>query len=126
MKTFYAPNYVNSDGITKENYFELVKKTWKLYPDIKYTMNITNIDIIGNTAVVETKENADATSVEKVGDANITGYLKSNSLTASSLPDILPPLIKVIILLLNIIIPKPINQYLIAKPKEGFFLKSLI
>jgi len=79
MKTFYAPNYVNSDGITKENYFELVKKTWKLYPDIKYTMNITNIDIIGNTAVVETKENADATSVEKVGDANITGYLKSNS-----------------------------------------------
>lgn len=79
MKRFYASNYVNSDGLTKENYFELVKKTWKLYPDIKYSMSITNIDIIGNTAVVETKENADATSVEKVGDANITGYLKSSS-----------------------------------------------
>ena len=50
-----------------------------MYPDIKYSMNITKISIIGNTAVVEAVEKATASSVEAVGETDITGYLKSYS-----------------------------------------------
>jgi hypothetical protein len=60
-------------------YFDLVKKTWDLYPDIKYSINIDNISIIGNTAVVSVSENASATTTEKVDEIEIRGYLKSTS-----------------------------------------------
>lgn len=79
LKKMYAKNYINADGIDKETYFDLVQKTLKMYPDIKYSMNITKISIIGNTAVVEAVEKATASSVEAVGETDITGYLKSYS-----------------------------------------------
>ena len=60
-------------------YFDLINKTWKLYPDIKYSMNIENISIIGNTAIATVSEYAIATTKEKVDETEITGYLKSNS-----------------------------------------------
>lgn len=79
LKKMYAKNYINADGFDKETYFDLVQKTLKMYPDIKYSMNITKISIIGNTAVVEAVEKATASSVEAVGETDITGYLKSYS-----------------------------------------------
>lgn len=79
LKKMYAKNYINADGFGKETYFDLVQKTLKMYPDIKYSMNITKISIIGNTAVVEAVEKATASSVEAVGETDITGYLKSYS-----------------------------------------------
>lgn len=79
LKKMYANNYVNADGFDKETYFDLVQKTLKMYPDIKYSMDITKISIIGNTAVVEAVEKATASSVEAVGETDITGYLKSYS-----------------------------------------------
>ncbi len=79
LKKVYAENYLNSDGFDKTMYFDLVNKTWKLYPDIKYTMNIDRINIVGNTAIVNVHENATATTTEKVDETEIKGYLKSYS-----------------------------------------------
>ena len=79
LKKAYSDNYLNSDGFDKTMYFDLVNKTWKLYPDIKYTMNIDRINIVGNTAIVTVNENATATTTEKVDETEIKGYLKSYS-----------------------------------------------
>lgn len=79
LKSLYANDYLNADGFDLNMYFELVEKTWKLYPDIKYTIHINNISIIGNTAIVAVTENAKATTTEKVDETEIKGYLKSNS-----------------------------------------------
>ena len=79
LKNMYTKNYINADGFDKETYFDLVQKTLKMYPDIKYAMDITKVSIIGNTAVAEVVETATASSVETVGESEITGYLKSYS-----------------------------------------------
>lgn len=79
LKEYYSNNYMNSDGFDKKTYFELVKKTWDMYPDIKYSIDITDICIVGNTAVVKVQEIANATTTEKVGEIDIKGYLKSTS-----------------------------------------------
>ena len=48
LKRRYAENYINADGLNKELYFDLIKKTWESYPDIKYRINIKNITINPN------------------------------------------------------------------------------
>ena len=79
LKSYYSPNFVNNDGFNFKMYFDLVRKTWKLYPDIKYEINIDNISIFGNTAIVTASETAIATTSEKIEDTEIKGYLKSKS-----------------------------------------------
>lgn len=79
LKTLYTNNYYNADGFDKTMYFDLVKKTWDLYPDIKYTMSIDSVSIVGNTAIASVSESAQATTTEKVDEIEIKGYLKSKS-----------------------------------------------
>lgn len=79
FQKLYADNYINFDGFDKTMYFDLVDKTWKLYPDIKYTMVIDKINIVGNTAIINVRENAIATTTEKLDETEIKGYLKSQS-----------------------------------------------
>lgn len=79
LMSLYSANYINSDGFDKEIYSDLIKKTWDLYPDIKYSITIDNINIIGNTAIVSANERATATTTEKVEEIEIRGYLKSTS-----------------------------------------------
>jgi len=79
LKKVYSNNYLNSDGFDKTIYFDLVNKTWKLYPDIKYVLVVDKIKIVGNTAVVTATETANATTTEKVDETEIKGYLKSYS-----------------------------------------------
>lgn len=79
IKTVYSTKYLNSDGFDREMYFDLIGKTWGLYPDIKYHIDIDNINIVGNTAIVSVTESAKATTTEKVDEIEIKGYLKSTS-----------------------------------------------
>lgn len=79
LKSLYSANYLNADGFDKTMYFDLVDKTWKLYPDIKYSMSIDSINIVGNTAIVSVTEYATASTKEKVDEIEIKGYLKSYS-----------------------------------------------
>lgn len=79
LEALYADNYINADGFDKKIYFELVQKTWNLYPDIKYTMDIKDIKIIGNTAIAYVNEYAYASTTENVEETSIKGKLKSFS-----------------------------------------------
>lgn len=79
LKSLYSDNYVNADGFSKDIYFDLVKKTWGSYPDIKYKMSIKSIDIYENVAVAQVSEYADATTDSVSGLVNERGYLESSS-----------------------------------------------
>lgn len=79
LKAIYADNYVNADGFNKEVYFDLVKKTWESYPDIKYRIEIKGIDIDGNLAVAQVNEYASATTNAKSVMISEKGLLQSSS-----------------------------------------------
>lgn len=79
LKSLYAPNYNNADGLNKDIYFDLIKKTWESYPDIKYKINIKSIEINDNNAVAQVNEDAIATTNSKSGLVNEKGLLESAS-----------------------------------------------
>lgn|SRR5574344_496617 len=79
LKQTYAENYVNSDGLNRKIYFELIGKTWEAYPDIKYTAKVQNISVNGTTAVVNVHETAVATTKATSGLLRDKGLLKSES-----------------------------------------------
>lgn len=79
LKSLYSHNYVTSDGLNSDIYFELVKKTWDSYPDIKYRITIQNISVGQNTAFAEVREDAIATTDSKSGIINEKGLLESSS-----------------------------------------------
>lgn len=79
LRSLYSENYVNADGLNKELYFDLIKKTWASYPDIKYKMDIKNIEINGNIAIAQVNENAQATTNSKSGVVDEKGLLESVS-----------------------------------------------
>jgi len=58
IKSLYDEKYVNADGFDYNTYFELVKQTWDMYPDMTYSAQITNITVEGDYATVQTKETA--------------------------------------------------------------------
>lgn len=79
LKTLYADSYVSSDGLNKNIYFDLIKKTWESYPDIKYKMTIKNIEVDGNKAVVNVSEGAEALTNSTSGVLKDKGLLLSTS-----------------------------------------------
>lgn len=79
LKSLYADNYSNSDGLNKDVYFDLIKKTWESYPDIKYCIDIKNIEINSNIAIAQVIENVTATTNSKSGIVNQKGLLESTS-----------------------------------------------
>ena len=42
LRSLYADSYTSADGLNKDIYFDLIKKTWVSYPDIKYKIDIKN------------------------------------------------------------------------------------
>ncbi len=79
LKSLYSDTYMNSDGLGKSVYFDLIKKTWESYPDIKYKLEITDIEVSGDTAAVQVKEEAVANTSSKSGIVNEKGLLESSS-----------------------------------------------
>lgn len=79
LKSLYSENYSSSDGLNKEIYFELIKKTWDSYPDIKYKLSIENIEIDSNIAIAQVTEEAIATTNSKSGIIDEKGILQSIS-----------------------------------------------
>lgn len=79
LKSLYATKFVNADGFNKEIYFDLIKKTWESYPEIKYKTVIKNIGINGNIAVAQVNESAEAVTNSESGIVNEKGLLQSTS-----------------------------------------------
>lgn len=67
LYSMYSDDYTNEDGFNKKVYFDLVKKTWASYPDIRYKLDIKNIVINNNIAVVQVHEIASSTTPAKDG-----------------------------------------------------------
>jgi hypothetical protein len=79
LKSLYSDKYINADGLDKNIYFSLIKKTWDSYPDIKYKIDIKSIEINGNIAVADVDEEAVATTNTKSGLIKERGLLESFS-----------------------------------------------
>ena len=79
LKSLYADTYMNSDGLNKSVYFDLIKKTWESYPDIRYKLEITDVEVSGDTAAVQVREEAVANTSSKSGIVNEKGLLQSVS-----------------------------------------------
>lgn len=77
LSALYSEKFINSDGINKKVYFELIKDTWETYPDITYTTEIRDIRLDGNFAVVQTYETAFATTHEVSDAIDTYGTLNS-------------------------------------------------
>lgn len=77
LATLYTKDFVNSDGFNKEVYFDLIKDTWKTYPDIVYKTHINNIEFSDNYATVFVDETAIATALEKIESnyENVDNYI---------------------------------------------------
>lgn len=79
LKSLYADNYANADGLSRDIYFDLIKKTWDSYPDIKYSVDIKSIDVNSNSAIAQVIENVTATTSSKSGIVDEKGLLESTS-----------------------------------------------
>ena len=79
LSTLYHQDFVSADGFKKDVYFELIKDTWKSYPDIIYTSEIKDIRINGDLAEVDVYETSLATTTEIEQGVKIYGELNSIS-----------------------------------------------
>ena len=79
LSTLYHQDFVSADGFKKDVYFELIKDTWKSYPDIIYTSEIKDIRINGNSAEVDVYETSLSTTTEIEQGVKIYGELNSIS-----------------------------------------------
>src|SRR5574344_1749271 len=81
LKSLYADNYLNNDGLDKKVYFDMISKTWELYTDIVYAQEIKDISISENNAIVEVYEQAKGHSVKTEQKIASNGILCLDSLT---------------------------------------------
>ena len=79
LKNFYHQNYVNADGFSYNSYFDLVQQTWNLYPDMKYSFEVKNIDVTGDYATAQVRETATGTAKDASEYLEDKGSLESNA-----------------------------------------------
>lgn len=56
LDALYAENYHNFDGLSRKDFFNMIKETWTLYKDLNYTSEIKSVIINGAYADVEIVE----------------------------------------------------------------------
>lgn len=84
IKTFDS-NYVNSDGFNLDVYSSLIKDAWKTFDNMKYFIDIKNIEIKDDCARVEVLE----TSFAEINSSKAyKGELKSQAITVYQLKKI--------------------------------------
>ncbi len=90
LKKLYAESYINNDGFNKKIFFELIEKSWELYPNIEYLTEIDNMSIDGDYACVGLKETAKGITKDPVSNIPSTGTIYSDSYTYYNLQKIGP------------------------------------
>lgn len=79
LSELYSKDFMNADGFTKDLYFDLIKKTWTSYPDIKYRTELKHLTLSGDFAIAEVIDFASATSAGKANSVSDSGLLESSS-----------------------------------------------
>jgi len=87
LKKFYDPKYINTDGFTYENIFEIIEQTWAKFPQIQYEAIVKEIEVDGNKAVAEVSDvsvaqvnSSSENEDRKVKEYGYDGVLHSTSL----------------------------------------------
>lgn len=81
LENLFADNYINADGFNKKTYFDMIKKTWDLYPEVVYTASIKDIKINNEYAIVQLNEKAYGETKEAYEGINDKGLIQSDSLS---------------------------------------------
>ncbi|MBQ9246550.1 hypothetical protein IJ182_09820 [bacterium] len=78
LKNLYSDSYINNDGFNKEIVFKMMDTAADAYKNVKYTTNIQNISVTGNTAIVKIHETAIGETTKPIEKLNGTGNIKSD------------------------------------------------
>ncbi len=79
VASYYSNNYTSGDHLNKSQVLNLIKDTWKTYPDIHYSTEITDIRYSDNWAAVETHDRYNGTTGKVSDITNDKGTLYSES-----------------------------------------------
>ena len=80
LENFYAEDYRNSDAFDKTTTFALIKDNYKIYPDLKVSLKINNIEVNGKYAVADVYEYASKNNIKR-DDIDYKGKLKAEGRT---------------------------------------------
>jgi len=78
LKKLYAPTYTSWDGFDKATTFELVKKNWQNFPDLKSASKIETVHINNNFATVQLIQVLNGTTDKPSDITGDVGQLTSN------------------------------------------------
>jgi ketosteroid isomerase-like protein len=76
---YYSPRFISGDNLSLDDISHLIKETWEMYPDIRYTSSVVAMRGNNGWATIETMDSATATAKADAGSANTAGRLKSES-----------------------------------------------
>ena len=65
IEDYYASNFISDDGFNKNQVIDLIKQSWKKYPDLKYSTVIKNLRLDNNRSSIEIIEDITATTNDK-------------------------------------------------------------
>lgn len=77
VMSYYADDYVNSDGYDKKAIEQLTKDLWQLYPDIKSSSSIKQVRVEGSYATVISSDEASGNTADEMAGLGTKGELRS-------------------------------------------------
>ena len=80
LEDFYAEDYRNSDAFDKNTTFALIKDNYKMYPDLKVSLKVNNVEVNGKYAVADVYEFASKNNIQR-DDIDYKGKLRAEGRT---------------------------------------------
>jgi len=80
VMAFYAPGFVNSDGLNRQNLQSLLQDLWQRYDDLTYKTEVLNWRAEGNGFIVETLTRITGSQVIQGRQFSLTAEIKSRQL----------------------------------------------
>ncbi|MBO7672241.1 hypothetical protein J6S88_02405 [bacterium] len=87
LQSYYSDDYRNSDAFDKNTTFALVRDNFEIYPDLKISLKINNVDVNGKYAVADVLEYAKKNGLER-DDIDYKGKLRAEARTLYFLENI--------------------------------------
>lgn len=75
----YSPDYINNDGLNKDEVSDLTADFWKTYPDGNCKSVVKSIWMDGEFAIVSSRDTATGTSAKPMSGVGLSGNLSSVS-----------------------------------------------
>ena len=78
LKELYSENYVNNDGFDKTTVFKMMEAAGEVYKDVKYNIEVQNISVDGNSAIVKVHEKATGVTTKPMPRMGDNGIINSD------------------------------------------------